>query len=78
MGNSIYENVKASLISSGVHEELTIMFLKKGLKDLDLTEDNIDEKSMGIILQKHILKAIGMFLDDENVHKAIHKATMDM
>ena len=78
MGNEIYENVMTSLISSGVHEELTIMFLKKGLKDLELTEDTIDEKSMGIVLQKHVLGAIGMFLGEEKAHKAIHRATMDM
>jgi len=78
MGNEIYENVKTSLISNGVHEDLTVMFLKKGLKDLELTEDTIDEKSMGIVLQRHVLKAIGMFLDEEKAHKAIHRATMDM
>ena len=78
MGNEIYENVKVSLISSGVHEDMTGMFLRKGLKDLGFDEESIDEKSMGIILQKHVLSAIEMFLGEEKAQKAIHKATMVM
>ena len=78
MGNQIYENVMGSLVENGVHEDMAGMFLRKGLKDLSLTENNIDEKSMGIILQKHVLDAIQMFLDEEKAQKAIHKATLAM
>ncbi len=78
MGNAIYENVKASLISNGVHQDMAGMFLKKGLKDLGFNEDDIDEKMMGIVLQKHVLQAIKMFFDEDKAQKVIHKATLDM
>ena len=78
MGNEIYENTVRSLIDNGVHEDMAGMFLKKGLKDLGFSEDNIDEKMMGIVLQKHVMKAIKMFFDDDKAQKVIHKATLDM
>ena len=78
MGNEIYENVKASLIKNGVHEDMAGLFLNKGLKDLQLDANTIDEKAMGIILQKHVAGAILMFFDENAVQKIIHNVTMDL
>ncbi len=78
MGNQIYENVRQSLINYGVHEDMAEMFLNKGIKDLELNPDTIDEKAMGIVLQKHILDAIQMFFDEDKSHTIIHKITLEM
>ena len=54
MANEIYNNVVNTLIKNGIHEEFANSFVKTGLKKHGSSEDSIDEKIMGIILQQHV------------------------
>ena len=78
MANEIYQNVVNTLINNGINEEFAHMFVKTGLKKLGASEEAIDEKIMGIILQQHVYGAIQMFVNENEAKKIIHKITLSL
>ena len=78
MANQLYKNVVAALIDNGIDPDFANMFVHKGLKDLGETEDTIGEKKMGMVLQRHVFKAIQMFMDERQANRVIHKVTLKM
>ena len=78
MANGIYKNVVDSLITNGIHEDFAQMFVKKGLKETGFSEDTIDEKNMGIILQQYVYNSIQMFVDEKKAKMIIHKITLSL
>ena len=78
MANEIYNNVVNSLIKNGIHEDFAHSFVKTGLKKHGSSEDSIDEKIMGIILQQHVYSAIQMFVNEKEAKNIIHKITLGL
>ena len=76
MASATYNKVIDALVENGIHEEFAHLYVRKGLKDLGISEDDVEEKTMGIVLQKHVLAAIQMFVDKPKAQKIIHKITL--
>ncbi|MCK5342763.1 MAG: hypothetical protein KAR20_05135 [Candidatus Heimdallarchaeota archaeon] len=78
MANEVYQNVINILINNGIHEEFAHLFVRTGLKKLGASEESIDEKIMGLILQQHVYSAIQMFVNENEAKKIIHKITLSL
>ena len=78
MGNTLYENVLKTLINEGISPDFAVMFLKKGMKEVSVTEDTVNETKMGFVLQQHVFKAIQMFFLKDKAQRVIHKCTLKM
>jgi len=78
MANQLYLSVIDGLIKNGIHEDFALMFVRKGMKETGTNEDNIDEKTMGTILQSHVFEGIQMFMDTHAAQKVIDNVTLVM
>jgi uncharacterized protein YoaH (UPF0181 family) len=67
-----------ALIANGIHEDFAFMFVKKGMRETGTNENNIDEKTMGIVLQQHVFEGIQMFMDSHTAQRVIDKVTLTM